>query len=106
MAELALDVLAGVGPDPVGMREIRAPHDLADAQRVEEREADGIRLIRRPALAPPVLARRHRQREVLELIFPLGVHAPENVRDPADARLAEHDAKARIALEDTAVDQR
>src|SRR5687767_12662038 len=60
VAELALDVLLRVRPDAVGMREVRAPHHLVHAQLVEELHADGIGLVRRPALALPVLAGRHR----------------------------------------------
>src|SRR5207249_6945546 len=52
-----------------------------------------------PALTLPVLARRDREREVLELVFPLCVHAPEHVGDPADARLAEDETQTAMALE-------
>src|SRR6185436_13966250 len=68
VAQLAVDVLLGVRPHAVGMREVRAPHDLVLAQLVEQLDADGIGLVRRPALALPVLARRHGEREVLELV--------------------------------------
>src|SRR5438093_837285 len=92
LTELAVDVLLRIGPHAVGMREVRAPHDLVGAQLVEQLHADRIGLVRRPALALPVLAGRHREREVLELVLPLGVHAPQHVRNPADARLAQHEA--------------
>src|SRR6266850_6828787 len=55
--QLAVDVLLGVRPHAVGMREVRAPHDLVHAQLVEQLDADRIGLVRRPALALPVLAR-------------------------------------------------
>src|SRR5689334_5048645 len=71
--QLALDVLAGVRPHAVGMREVRAPHHLVDAELVEQLHADRVGLVGGPALALPVLAGRHRQREVLELVLPLGV---------------------------------
>src|SRR5262249_1679351 len=104
VAELALDVFLRIRPDAVRMGEVGAPHDLVLAQLVEQLDADRIRLVRGPALALPVLARRHREREVLELVLPLGIHAPEHVGDPADARLAEHQANPRIVLEHAAED--
>src|SRR5215468_1517973 len=91
---LARHVLARVGPDSVGMREVRSPHDLVGAQLVDEVHAHRIRLVGRPALALPVFAGGHGEREILELILPLAVHAPEDVGDPADARLAQHHAQA------------
>src|SRR5262245_53808783 len=74
VAELALAVRPGVGPDAVGMGEVRAPHDLVGAEIVEQLDPDRVRLIRRPALAPPVVAGRHLERQVGELVLPLGVH--------------------------------
>src|SRR6185436_14353930 len=89
VSQLPLDVLARVRPHAVRMREVRSPHDLVDAELVEQLHADRVGLVRRPALALPVPGRRHLQREVLELVLPLGVHPPEHVGDPADARLAQ-----------------
>src|SRR5213594_742382 len=106
VAELAGDVLARIRPDAVGMGEVRSPHDLVRAELVEELHADRVRLIGCPALPLPVLARRHRQRAVFELILPLGIHAPEHVGDPADPGLAEHELHARVALEDPREDHR
>src|SRR5438309_2402287 len=60
----------------------------------------------RPALTLPVLARRHRERQVLELVLPLGIHAPEHVGDPADACLAEDETQAAMALERAREDHR
>src|SRR2546422_872194 len=60
---------------------------------------DAIELERRLALAPPVVARLHREAEITEAILPLEVHAIERVGDPADPALAEHDVEVRIALE-------
>src|ERR1043166_5286285 len=77
VAELAVDVFLRIRPHAVGMREVRAPHDLVLAQLVEQLDADRVGLVRRPALPLPVLARRHRERQVLELVLPLGVHAPQ-----------------------------
>src|SRR3989442_11370904 len=87
VAELALDVLLGVGPHAVWMREVGAPHDLVGAELVDQLHADRVGLVRRPALPLPVAARLHLQREVLELVLPLGIHAPQHVGDPADAGL-------------------
>src|SRR5919108_6457921 len=98
VTELAFDVLLGVRPHAVGMREVRTPHDLVGAQLVDELHADRVGLVRRPALALPVVAGRHLQREVLELVLPLGIHAPEHVGNPADAGLAEHETNARVVL--------
>src|SRR5262249_37258814 len=44
VSELALDVLARVGPHAVGMRKIGAPHDLVVAELVQQLDADGIGL--------------------------------------------------------------
>src|SRR5205823_9198196 len=55
VAQLALHVLARVRPHAVGMRKVRAPHDLVDAELVDELDPDRIRLVRGPALPLPVL---------------------------------------------------
>src|SRR6059058_2140883 len=89
--ELTLDDLTGVGPDAVGVGEVRAPHDVVDPNLVEQLDADAIRLVGRLALAAPVLARSQAQSEVLELVLPFRIHALEDVRDPADAALADDD---------------
>src|SRR5437899_8293022 len=100
MAELLLDVLRRLGPDPVGARIVRSPHERLDAHLVDQLGADLIELERRPALSPPVVARLHLEPEIPEAVFPLEVHAVERVRDPADAALAEGDPDVRIPLED------
>src|SRR5438445_685797 len=97
MPELALDVLRGIRPDAIGMREIRRPHDIVDPELVEELHADLVGLEGGLALPPPVLARRHAQAEILELVLPLEVHAVEDVGDPADPALAEHQGDPRMA---------
>src|SRR3989441_12807200 len=104
--ELTLDDLEGVGPDAVGVGEVRAPHDVVDPDLVEQLDADAIRLVGRLALAAPVLARPHAEREVLELVLPFRIHALEDVRDPADAALADDDPQRRVTLEHAAEDQR
>src|SRR5262245_41762811 len=106
MPQLALDELLRVGPHPVGMGKVRAPHHPVDPQLIEELHPDGVRLVRRPALAPPVLARGHGEAEVLELVLPLRVHPPEHVGDPANPRLAENHLETRIALEGPREDHR
>src|SRR5688500_6681533 len=106
MAELLLDVLRGLGPYAVGVRIVGGPHERVDAHLVDEPRADAVELERRLALAPPVIARLHRQAEVAEAVFPLEVHAVQRVRDPADATLAEHDPEIRIALEHGGADER
>ena len=58
-------------------------------------------LERREHLAAEQLARRDARR-VVELVaqrFPLQVHAREEVRQPADARLREHEREAGMPLE-------
>src|ERR1043165_4125927 len=42
VTELARDVLPGIRPHTVGMREIRAPHDLVFAELVQQLDADRI----------------------------------------------------------------
>src|SRR6266404_7430536 len=61
MAELALDVFLRVGPDAIGVREIRAPHDVVLAELVEQFHADRVALVGGVALAPPVFAGPHLQ---------------------------------------------
>src|SRR5215470_15426376 len=59
-AEILGDPLLRVGPDAVGMRIVRTPHDVVLA---DERDHDPDRrlvLIRRVALTAPELARLHR----------------------------------------------
>src|SRR5262249_39330358 len=106
VAELALDVVLRIGPDAVGVWKVRGPHDVALADLVDQLDADRIGLIGRIALAAPILARRHLQIELLELVLPLGVHAVEHIRDPADASLTDDDLEAGVALEHTAEDHR
>src|ERR1700730_1470565 len=83
MPELALDVLRGIRPDAIGMREIRGPHDIVDPELVEELHADLVGLEGGLALPPPVLARSQAQAEVLELVLPLEVHAVADAGNPA-----------------------
>src|SRR5262245_42288766 len=60
-AQILGDPLLRVGPDAVGMRIIRAPHDVVLADE-RDHDPDGrLMLIRRIALAAPELARLHRQ---------------------------------------------
>src|SRR5207244_12454707 len=44
VTELTLDELARVGPDAVRMGEVRAPHDVVDADLVEQLDAHAIRV--------------------------------------------------------------
>src|SRR5437870_6659476 len=106
VTELTLDELARVGPDAVGMGEVRAPHDVVDADLVEQLDADAIRLVGRLALAAPVLTRREAEAEVLELVLPFRIHPIEDVRDPADPALADDDLHVRVPFEDAPVDER
>src|SRR5947209_1472155 len=99
VAELLLDVLRRLGPHAVGVRIVRGPHDRFLTHVLDELGADPVELERGLALAPPVVARLHREAEVAEAILPLEVHAIERVGDPADATLAERDPEARMALE-------
>src|SRR2546425_5318478 len=105
VAELALDELARVGPHAIGMGKVRAPHDGVVPEIVDEVDADAVGLVRGLALAAPVFARPHRQREVRELVLPLRVHALEHVRDPADAALADDEDDPRVAFEHAPEDQ-
>src|SRR5437899_12544379 len=102
--ELALHVLRRIRPDAIGMREIRRPHDIVDPELVEELHAGLVGLEGGLALPPPVLARSHAQAEILELVLPLEVHAVEDVGDPADSALAEHEGDPRMELQDRPVD--
>src|SRR6266571_7832070 len=96
VAELLLDILAGLGPYAVGVRVVGGPHERLGAHLVDELGTDAVELERRLALAPPVVARLHRQPEVAEAVLPLEVHAVERVRDPADAALPEPDLQIGI----------
>src|SRR5712691_4614328 len=106
VAELLLDVFLRIRPDPVGMREVRAPHDVVDPELVEQLYPDRVALIGGVALAVPVFARAHLEVELLELVLPLGVHAVEDVGDPAGAGLADDDLQMRPVFEDAGKDDR
>src|SRR5499426_935151 len=106
VAELLLDVLRRLGPYPVGVRVVRRPHERLGAHLVDHLRADPVELEGRLALAPPVVARLHREPEVAEAVFPLEVHAVERVGDPADAALAERDLQVRVPLEHRGADDR
>src|SRR5262249_22751691 len=54
--ELLADVFLRLGPDAVGVRIVRAPHQRLDAHLLDQLGADAIVLERRLALPPPVLA--------------------------------------------------
>src|SRR5689334_8933599 len=86
LLELLADVLLRLRPDAVGVRVVRPPHQRLRAHLVDELGADAVVLEGGLALAPPVLARQHLQRQVLVLVLVLEVHAVEHVGDPADAR--------------------
>src|SRR5215471_19668928 len=89
VAELALDVFLRIRPHAVGVREVRAPHHVVFTDLIDELHADRVALVGGVALAPPILAWPHLQIELLELVLPLGVHAIEDIGDPAGAGLAD-----------------
>src|SRR5689334_25390948 len=100
MAELVLDVLLRIGENAVGVGIIRSPHHSLGPELLQQRHTGIVVLESRTALTVPIIAGFLLQRYaafVAILIFL--VHALENVRDPAYAALAEHDAQIRIALE-------
>src|SRR4029453_13490994 len=99
MTQLALNELARVGPHPVRVGEVRAPHDGIVPQIVEQLDADAIALVGRPALSTPVLARPLSEAELLELILPPPVHAGSRVAAPADPALADDDLDVGVTLE-------
>src|SRR5438552_737841 len=72
VTEFALDVFLRIRPHPVGMREIRAPHDVVLAELLQQLHADRVSLIGGVALAAPALARLHLEVQALELVLPLG----------------------------------
>src|SRR6516165_8472990 len=106
VAELLLDVFLRIRPDPVRVREVRGPHDIAIADLLDQLDADRIGLIGRIALAPPVFAGPHLEVELFELVLPLGVHAVQHIRDPANPGLADDDLETRVPLEHAAEDHR
>src|SRR6202035_1762902 len=106
MAEFLLDVFLRIRPDTIRMREVRGPHDVAGADLLDQLDADRVGLIGRIALAPPVFARRHLEVELLELVLPLGVHAIDHIRDPADPGLADDDLETWVAFEHATEDHR
>src|SRR5438876_2439727 len=98
-AEVLGDPLLRVGPDAVGMRVVRAPHDVVLADERDHHRDRGLVLIGRIALPAPQLARLHREVElVVAVLVPL-VHPVEDVRQPAHAGLAEHELETREAIE-------
>src|SRR6185436_18880245 len=99
VAELLLDVLRGLRPDPIAVRIVRAPHERVRADLVDELGADPVELEAGLALPLPVVAGLHGEAEVPEAVLPLEVHAIQRIGQPADAALAEGDAQARVALE-------
>ena len=94
---------SGHTPSPWGKS---LPHiSVCDADAVGEQQPGLVVLERGEHLAPPVARRRHRELEVREALVPLVVHALEHVGQPADARLAEHDAHARVRVQHAAEDE-
>ena len=87
------------------MGEVAAPHDVVLAEDVEQPDADRIALVGGEALSAPVFRRLHGQRQILELILPLKIHVLEDVGDPADAALADHQLQARVGFQHAAVDR-
>src|SRR5262245_38139213 len=62
-AQVLLDPFLGVGPDPVRVRIVRAPHDVVLADQRDHRADRRLALVRRVALTPPEIARLHGERE-------------------------------------------
>ena len=106
MPQLALNVFLRIRPHAVGVREVRAPHDVVLAELVEQFHADRVALIGGIALAPPIFARRHLQIELLELVLPLGVHALQDIGNPAGAGFADDELDAGVMLEHARKDHR
>src|SRR5205823_7305094 len=67
--QLAGQELLAVGPDAIGVREVRAPHDVVLAQVVEQLDADRVGLVGGVELPVPVLAGLPLELEVLELVL-------------------------------------
>src|SRR5262245_39643889 len=82
--EVLGDPLLRVGPDPVGVRIVRTPHDVVLADERDHRGHRRLVLVRRVSLAAPELARLHREIELVVAVVVLLVHAVEDVRQPAD----------------------
>src|SRR5262247_3219177 len=59
--EVLGDPLLRVGPDAVGVRIVRAPHDVVLADQRDHRRDGRLVLVRRVPLPAPQLARLHRQ---------------------------------------------
>src|SRR4029453_19660463 len=73
MAELLLDVLGGLRPDPVAVRIVGAPHQRVLADLVDHLGPDPVELERSLALPPPVVARLHPEAQVAEAVLPLEI---------------------------------
>src|SRR5687767_15466834 len=87
----------------------REQHTVLTDLAHERRKVRLVGLARDPALASEVLARRPRDIGLAldaASLFPVLIHPPEPVRQPAAARLEEGHAKARMALEHPALDER
>src|SRR5438552_18971574 len=68
MLELLADVLLGFRAHAVGVRIVGAPHQRLEAHLVDELRAHAVVLERRLALAPPVPARQHLERQLGVLV--------------------------------------
>src|SRR5262249_12116164 len=87
------------------MRIIGAPHQGLDANILDQLGADPVELERRPALAPPILARLELH-QIAKAILVLEIHPVERVGQPADPAFTETDAQVRVALEHAGPDDR
>src|SRR5689334_383042 len=85
-AELALNVFLRIREDTIGMRIIGSPHDVLDADFVEQPGADAVVLECSPALTMPVITGFHLEMrdEVAETVFILVIHAIEHIGQPPD----------------------
>src|SRR5262245_11022537 len=98
-SQVLADPLLRVGPDAVGVRIVRTPHDVVLADERDHHRHRGLVLIGRVPLAPPELAGLHRQIELVVAVLVLLVHAIQDIGKPRHAGLAEHELELRKAIE-------
>src|SRR5437870_2450955 len=104
--QVGVERLLRVGPDAVGVRIVCAPDDVVLAHDGDDRLQVVVLLIRGVALAPEVVAGFHGEPEGARAIVVLSVQAVEDVGEPSDAGLAEHELEVRIFLAGARGDQR
>src|SRR5215204_325949 len=104
MQRIFLDHILGKRPGAVGMRIVRAPHNMAIAEEIDQMETDEIGLIGRPDLTLEDLTGHVLKRDLgglaaLELALVAIVHFLDDEGYPADRRFGETKLQLGMTLE-------